>query len=171
MLVAVFILFIGIVGLVLYLVVQSYSRARSEQYDASSLVEEYANNRMITQQGDVVFCYRLLLPPAYSYTAEAYDQIVEIWRVALKDLPRGTIIMRSDRYDRSYFDASCMPETSYIQREEKAYARSRLKTAERRICSSFIRVSGRHAIPNRRTLLSPFRIRSSGKRMAPILIS
>ena len=86
MLVAVFILFIGIVGLVLYLVVQSYSRARSEQYDASSLVEEYANNRMITQQGDVVFCYRLLLPPAYSYTAEAYDQIVEIWRVALKDL-------------------------------------------------------------------------------------
>lgn len=48
MLVAVFILFIGIVGLVLYLVVQSYSRARSEQYDASSLVEEYANNRMIT---------------------------------------------------------------------------------------------------------------------------
>ena len=80
MLVAVFILFIGIVGLVLYLVVQSYSRARSEQYDASSLVEEYANNRMITQQGDVVFCYRLLLPPAYSYTAEAYDQIVEICR-------------------------------------------------------------------------------------------
>lgn len=59
MLVAVFILFIGIVGLVLYLVVQSYSRGRSEQYDASSLVEEYANNRMITQQGDVVFCYRL----------------------------------------------------------------------------------------------------------------
>ena len=58
MLVAVFILFIGIVGLVLYLVVQSYSRGRSEQYDASSLVEEYANNRMITQQGDVVFCYR-----------------------------------------------------------------------------------------------------------------
>ena len=50
MLVAVFILFIGIVGLVLYLVVQSYSRGRSEQYDASSLVEEYANNRMITQQ-------------------------------------------------------------------------------------------------------------------------
>ena len=48
MLVAVFILFIGIVGLVLYLVVQSYSRGRSEQYDASSLVEEYANNRMIT---------------------------------------------------------------------------------------------------------------------------
>ena len=67
MLVAVFILFIGIVGLVLYLVVQSYSRGRSEQYDASSLVEEYANNRMITQQGDVVFCYRLQLPPAYSY--------------------------------------------------------------------------------------------------------
>jgi Tfp pilus assembly protein PilV len=61
MLVAVFILFIGIVGLVLYLVVQSYSRGRSEQYDASSLVEEYANNRMITQQGDVVFCYRLFV--------------------------------------------------------------------------------------------------------------
>ena len=93
MLVAVFILFIGIVGLVLYLVVQSYSRGRSEQYDASSLVEEYANNRMITQQGDVVFCYRLQLPPAYSYTGEAYDQIVEIWRVALKDLPRIKIIL------------------------------------------------------------------------------
>ena len=66
MLVAVFILFIGIVGLVLYLVVQSYSRARSEQYDASSLVEEYANNRMITQQGDVVFCYRLQ-PVSYTH--------------------------------------------------------------------------------------------------------
>lgn len=89
MLVAVFILFIGIVGLVLYLVVQSYSRGRSEQYDASSLVEEYANNRMITQQGDVVFCYRLQLPPAYSYTGEAYDQIVEIWQRGIEGSAAG----------------------------------------------------------------------------------
>lgn len=122
MLVAIFILFIAIVGLVLYLVARSFSHARSERYDASSLVEEYANNRMITQQGDRRILLSASAPPAYSYTAEAYDQIVEIWRVALKELPRGTIIMRSDRYDRSYFDASCMPETSYIQREEKAYA-------------------------------------------------
>ena len=72
MLVAIFILFIAIVGLVLYLVARSFSHARNEQYDASSLVEEYANNRMITQQGDVVFCYRLQLPPAYSYTCLLY---------------------------------------------------------------------------------------------------
>ena len=71
MLVAVFILFIGIVGLVLYLVVQSYSRGRSEQYDASSLVEEYANNRMITQQGDVVFCYRRPIPILRRHTTRS----------------------------------------------------------------------------------------------------
>lgn len=128
MLVAIFILFIAIVGLVLYLVAQSFPHARNEQFEASSLVEEYSDNRMITQQGDVVFCYRLQLPQAYSFTSEAYDQIAEIWRMALKDLPRGTIILRSDRYDRLPFDASDMPDTSYIQKEEKAYAATRMKT-------------------------------------------
>lgn len=128
MLVAIFFLFIAIIGLILYLVSQTFLRAKNEQFEASTLVEEYSDNRVLTQQGDVVFCYRLELPQAYSLTSETYDQIVEIWRVALKDLPRGTIIMRSDRYDRLHFDASCMPEVSYIQREEKAYARTRMKT-------------------------------------------
>lgn len=82
MLVAVFILFIGIVGLVLYLVVQSYSRARSEQYDASSLVEEYANNRMITQQGG----RRILLPS--SVTAGLFLYCGGI-RPDRRDLARG----------------------------------------------------------------------------------
>lgn len=91
--------------------------------------------------------------------------------MALKDLPRGTIIMRSDRYDRSYFDASCMPEMSYIQREEKAYARSRLKTSGTSYL--FIVYTGFRETrnPKSQNPLSPFRIRNSRKRMAPILIS
>ena len=92
MLVAIFFLFIAIIGLILYLVSQTFLRAKNEQFEASTLVEEYSDNRVLTQQGDVVFCYRLELPQAYSLTSETYDQIVEIWRVALKDLPRGTII-------------------------------------------------------------------------------
>lgn len=82
MLVAVFILFIGIVGLVLYLVVQSYSRGRSEQYDASSLVEEYANNRMITQQGG----RRILLPASAAAGLFVYRGGI---RPDRRDLARG----------------------------------------------------------------------------------
>ena len=92
------------------------------------LIEQIDNNRMLTCQGDVIFCYALTLPEVGSLSAEQYDRLYEIWRIALKDLPRGTIILRSDRYERTLFDASGMPERSYVQREEKRYAAQRLTT-------------------------------------------
>lgn len=125
MLIAVYLLFGGIVGLILYLVYASFPKAKERSYNATDLIESLSDNQMITHQGDVVFCYRLTLPEIYSLTEETYNHLNEIWRIALKDLPKGTIILRSDRYDRGAFDASSMPEHSYIQCEEKKFAATR----------------------------------------------
>lgn len=122
MLWAVYLLFAAIVGVILYLVFGSLSPSKAPTYNASTLIEGVDHNRMTTHQGDVVFCYRLTLPEAFSLSEEAYSKVNELWRIALKDLPTGTIVMRSDRYDRGLYDASSMPENSYIQREEKKHA-------------------------------------------------
>ncbi len=127
---AILILLVSIVGLVVWLLFQSYPRPKSRSFNASELLEDVSNNRLLTIQGDVAFCYRLQLPEVRSLSEDQYDRLNEIWRVALKDLPQGTIILRSDRYDRQLFDASAMPENSYIQREEKAFAAGRMQTCD-----------------------------------------
>ena len=127
---AILILFVLIVGLVVWLLIYSFPRQRSRNWNASELLEAVSNNRLLTIQGDVAFCYRLKLPEVRSLSENQYDRLNEIWRTALKDLPQGTIIMRSDRYDRQLFDASSMPEDSYIQREEKVFAAGRMQTCD-----------------------------------------
>lgn len=127
---AILILFVLIVGLVVWLLTYSFPRQRSRNWNASELLEAVSNNRLLTIQGDVAFCYRLKLPEVRSLSENQYDRLNEVWRTALKDLPQGTIIMRSDRYDRQLFDASSMPEESYIQREEKMFAARRMQTCD-----------------------------------------
>lgn len=127
---AILILLVSIVGLVVWLLFHSFPRPKFGSYNASELLEDVSNNRLLTLQGDVAFCYRLQLPEVRSLSEEQYDRLNEIWRVALKDLPQGTIVLRSDRYDRRLFDASSMPENSYIQREEKAFAAGRMQTCD-----------------------------------------
>ena len=124
------ILFCIIVASILYLLAPAFPASTEAKSNAMELIEELENNRMLTAQGDVVFCYRLQLPECYSLSEDDYDHLNEIWRIALKDFPQGTIILRSDRYDRRPFDASSMPESSYIRREEKRYAAERLQTVD-----------------------------------------
>ncbi len=123
-------LFCVIVASIVYLIGQSFPASKAAKSNAMELIEETEHNRMLTCQGDVVFCYRLRLPECYSLAEEQYDQLNEIWRIALKDFPQDTILLRSDRYDRLPFDASSMPEDSYIRREEKRYAAGRLQTVD-----------------------------------------
>lgn len=125
---AILILFLLIVGLVVWLLLSSSETRKAPCYNASELLEDVSNNRLLTIQGDVAFGYRLQLPQVQSLSEDKYDRLNEIWRVAVKDLPQGTVILRSDRYDRALFDASSMPEYSYIQRQEKAYAAGRMQT-------------------------------------------
>lgn len=124
------ILFCVIVVSIVYLIGQTFSVSKAAKSNAMELIEETEHNRMLTCQGDVVFCYRLRLPECYSLAEEQYDHLNEIWRIALKDFPQDTILLRSDRYDRRPFDASSMPEDSYIRREEKRYAAGRLQTVD-----------------------------------------
>lgn len=59
---AILILLVSIVGLVVWLLFQSYPRPKSRSFNASELLEDVSNNRLLTIQGDVAFCYRLQLP-------------------------------------------------------------------------------------------------------------
>jgi len=124
------ILFCVIVASILYLLAPTFPASTEAKPNAMLLIEGLENNRMLTVQGDVVFCYRLQLPECFSLSEADYDHLNEIWRIALKDFPLGTIILRSDRYDRRPFDASAMPEGSYIRCEEKRYAAERLQTVD-----------------------------------------
>lgn len=125
MLAAIYLLFGFIVCLIAFLIYRSFPSSAKTKDNASVLIERLDHNRMLTCQGDVALCYRLRLPECYSLSEDQYDHINEIWRIALKDLPQGTIIMRSDLYDRKPFDVSEMPDKSYIQHEEREHAAKR----------------------------------------------
>ena len=70
---AILILLVSIVGLVVWLLFQSYPRPKSHSFNASELLEDVSNNRLLTIQGDVAFCYRLQLPEVRSLSEDQYD--------------------------------------------------------------------------------------------------
>ena len=53
---AILILLVSIVGLVVWLLFHSFPRPKFGSYNASELLEDVSNNRLLTLQGDVAFC-------------------------------------------------------------------------------------------------------------------
>ena len=73
-------------------------------------------NTVYASNGNVVLTYVLSLPEIHSLSETDFEELHGTWFQALKSLPMGTVIHKQDSYRKKKFDASALPQTSFLEK-------------------------------------------------------
>ena len=77
-------------------------------------------NMAFSNNGCIIWGYRLNLPEIYSLSEKDFDTIHDTWYSAIKDFDKGAILHKCDIYLKRKFDEN-MPEETYLQRATKKH--------------------------------------------------
>jgi conjugal transfer ATP-binding protein TraC len=79
----------------------------------------FANN------GNVVLCYKVDLPEVYSLSESDFEDIHGAWFQGFKSLPTSTIIHKQDIYEKKVYDATQLPNDSFLEKATHDYFKGR----------------------------------------------
>jgi conjugation system TraG family ATPase len=79
----------------------------------------FANN------GNVVLCYKVQLPEIYSLSESDFEDLHGTWFQGFKSLPTGTIIHKQDMYQKASYDATSIPNDSFLEKATHDYFKGR----------------------------------------------
>ncbi len=79
----------------------------------------FANN------GNVVLCYKVELPEVYSLSESDFEDIHGAWFQGFKSLPTSTIIHKQDIYEKKVYDATQLPNDSFLEKATHNYFKGR----------------------------------------------
>ncbi|NDV43127.1 TraG family conjugative transposon ATPase [Flagellimonas sediminis] len=71
-------------------------------------------NRILANNGNLAYAYRLELPEIHSLSEEDFEELHGLWLQAFKSLPVGTLIHKQDIYRKTAFDASSLPNNTFL---------------------------------------------------------
>ncbi len=75
------------------------------------------NNCMISKQGDITVCYKVILPEIFTISDKEYETIHSVWHKAIKTLPDFTVIHKQDWFVKQSYEADFSDEEqSYLSR-------------------------------------------------------
>ncbi|WP_353101013.1 TraG family conjugative transposon ATPase [Myroides odoratus] len=75
------------------------------------------NNCMISKQGDITVCYKVILPEIFTISDKEYETIHSVWYKAIKTLPEFTVIHKQDWFVKESYQADFNGvEQSYLSR-------------------------------------------------------
>lgn len=78
-------------------------------------------NVALTSNGRIVIGYAVKNPEIYTLAEDGYDTIHQVFYNAIKIFPPGTIFHKMDIYVKSAYNASALPDKTYIQQKTKAH--------------------------------------------------
>lgn len=82
-------------------------------------------NHILCSQGDYILAYKIEYPEKYSQSEKDFECLQAEWHKALHHLPSGTIILKSDLYERKKFDSGRLPQHTFIQKATANYFHNR----------------------------------------------
>ncbi|MFD2825770.1 TraG family conjugative transposon ATPase [Leeuwenhoekiella polynyae] len=112
-----------------------------------------SDHLMFCSNGNVVLGYRLDLPEIYSLSEKDFEELHSGWFQAFKTLPTGTLIHKQDYYHNTAFDASSLPDESFLGKATQSYFNSREYTAH----TSYLFFVLTHKSNTHATYTNPFR--------------
>ncbi len=74
------------------------------------------NHTVFANNGNVVLCYKTVLPEIHSLSETDFDELHGTWFQAFKSLPVGTIIHKQDIYQKKGYGAKQLPNTTFLQK-------------------------------------------------------
>lgn len=84
--------------------------------NSADLIYSGDGNKVFCSRGDLALGYKISYPEKYSQGQSDFETIQATWVRALKNLPQGTIVIKSDIYTSEEFDASNLPNVTYLQK-------------------------------------------------------
>jgi len=74
------------------------------------------NKVVYAANGNLVMPYRLELPEIHSLSESNFEALHSLWFQTLKSLPSGVVVHKQGIYLKQNFDASHLPQTSFLER-------------------------------------------------------
>lgn len=70
---------------------------------------------------DIALGFKIDYKERYSLSKDEFEMTHATWYKSLKNLPVGSIVVKSDKYTKCKFDTSTLPQTTYMQRATAQY--------------------------------------------------
>ncbi|MBW8242553.1 TraG family conjugative transposon ATPase [Muricauda oceani] len=82
-------------------------------------------NRILANNGNIVYAYRVELPEIYSLSESDFEELHGHWFQALKSLPIGTLVHKQDIYRKTSYDAGRLPSDTYLAKATRDHFEGR----------------------------------------------
>jgi len=82
-------------------------------------------NTVFASNGNVVLCYKVVLPEVYSLSEPDFEELHNMWFQAFKSLPTGTVIHKQDNYQKVGYDAGQLPNRTFLEKVTHDYFKGR----------------------------------------------
>ena len=89
------------------------------------LIYEIDDNVIFSSRGETIVAYRIEYKEKYTLNHEDFERIHGDWIRALSLLPTGTIVQKSDWYEKSRYDSSALSKDNFLQRSTAEYFQER----------------------------------------------
>ncbi|MEM9298454.1 MAG: hypothetical protein AAGA64_08685 [Bacteroidota bacterium] len=73
------------------------------------------DNIVVSRDGNVIFCYEILLPEKHSLSEQAYDDLLKAFEKTFRPFEKDTVIHKLDYFFSKPYDAEHLPMKSYLQ--------------------------------------------------------
>lgn len=83
------------------------------------------NHLVFANNGNVVLCFKGDLPEIYSLSEKDFEDIHGAWFQAFKSLPTSTVIHKQDVYQKVNYNASELPNNSFLEKATYSYFKGR----------------------------------------------
>ena len=89
--------------------------------NASDLLLQVMGNQILCSRGDFVLAYKIEYPEKYSQSEDDFETLHADWVKAFKNIPTGTIVVKSDVYTKEHYDSEILPAASFLQKATKKH--------------------------------------------------
>ncbi len=117
-------------------------------------IVDIQDNILFANNGNVVLCYKGLLPEIYSLSSADFEDIHGAWFQAIKSLPSGTVVHKQDIYVKESFDAENLSNTSFLEQATHRHFKGRAYITHR--CYLFFTLTKNKALNNAK-FINPFK--------------
>ncbi|MCA0957709.1 TraG family conjugative transposon ATPase [Muricauda ruestringensis] len=93
-------------------------------YESYPIVD-IQQNRVLANNGNIAYAYRVELPEIYSLSESDFEELHGQWVQALKSLPIGTLVHKLDMYQKTCYDASQLPSSSFLAKATRNHFEGR----------------------------------------------
>ncbi|MHA7864994.1 TraG family conjugative transposon ATPase [Flagellimonas marinaquae] len=83
------------------------------------------NHVVFANNGNVVLCYKVILPEIHSLSEQDFEELHSMWFQAFKSLPTATVIHKQDSYQKVGYDAGQLPNNTFLEKVTHDYFKGR----------------------------------------------